>query len=399
MNRSVLKAKRRHVGGLAATGFAVASVGVLIAGQSAATAATAAQPTPAFTVVADHLANPRGLSFAGHSDSTLFVAEAGLGAGTSATGVQIGTGQSGRVAAISEPDGHHPMLHTVRADLWSQTSSAEHGFETVGPAGIAVRYSGAMFVAMSESFSSGLGPQPQEGRLLRLAGSGAVSSVADVATADLGWEAIPANAALNVGQFPDVNPYGVTMLRNHKLFVVDAAANTVDEIGLDGSVRVIAYIPNIVHSDAVPTCITQGPDGALYVGTLAIADGPGAAKVYRIDPETTASVTTAATVWASGLSAINGCAFSPDGKYFYASEFLALETMTGPPAPGALPPSAVVKIPFAAPSNHTYLALGSLHFPGGVAVDTEGNVYVSNWSNQGPGTPIGQVVRLTNDHN
>ena len=201
---------------------------------------------------------------------------------------------------------------------------------------------------------AGLGPQPQEGRLLGI-DDGRTYSVADVATADLKWESIPANKALNP-QFPDANPYGVTVTREHQTYVVDAAANTVDRIGPHGAVKVIAYLPNTPQSDAVPTCLSQGPDGALYVGTLSIADGPGAAHVYRVDPRSHASVTTKATVWASGLSAINGCSFSRDGKYFYASEFIAMEKITGPVA--GPPPAAVVKIPFNNPSSHTYLGLG-----------------------------------------
>ncbi len=390
MNRSSKHGTSRRlvvkVRGLALT--AVVGVGALASVQAAG-AAPAHPPAPRFTVVADHLANPRGLSFSGSSE-VLYVAQAGLGGGTAKTGVQVGTGQTGRVVAVSDADAAHPHVNLVSSNLWSKTTSGPHGFETVGPAGIAVRNDDAIFVVMSEDFVPGLGPQPQQGRLLRLTDHGRIRSVADVASASLKWESIPANKALNP-QFPDANPYGVTTF-GHELFVVDAAANTVDEIGPGGKVRVLAYLPNTPMSDAVPTCITKGPDGALYIGTLALVDGPGAAKVYRVDPETTAPVTKAATVWASGLSTINGCAFSPDGKYFYASEFLALETLTGPPV--GPPPGAVVKIRFSNPASHTYLGLGVLHFSGGVAVDREGSVYVSNWSNQGAGRPIGQVLRL-----
>ena len=368
-------------------------IAAVVAVVSVATPASAR--TAGYTVVADHLANPRGLSFNAGSPSSevLYVAEAGLGGGTPKTGVQVGTGQTGRVTAVRDADTMNPHSAVVSSNLWSQTGSGDHGFETIGPAGIAVRNSDALYVVMSENYSPNLGPQPQEGRLLSLNHQGQVRSVADVATASLRWETIPANKALNP-QFPDTNPYGVTTI-GHEQFVVDAAANTVNEIttrGQNSSVRVLAYLPNTPKSDAVPTCITQGPDGALYVGTLAIADGPGAATVYRVDPETTAPVTEAATVWARGLSAINGCAFSPDGRYFYASEFVALETLTGPPV--GPPPSAVVEIPFGDPARHSYLGLGGLHFAGGVAVDAEGAVYVSNWSNQAAGAPIGQVLRF-----
>lgn len=384
-----------RIRGVAVVAVVFVVTAVLPASAQAVGTAPRTPPHAVFTVVADHLANPRGLSFAPETlfDDTaevLYVAEAGFGGGTPTAGVQVGTGQTGSMAAVKGADTAHPHTTVVSSNLWSQTTNGDHGFETVGPAGISARSDNAIYVVMSENYATGLGPQPQQGRLLRLNNYGRIRSVADIATASLKWESVPANAALNP-QFPDTNPYGVTTF-GREIFVVDAAANTVNEVSPNGTVRVLAYIPNTPKSDAVPTCVTRGPDGALYVGTLAIAEGPGGAKVYRINPETTAPVTQAATVWAEGLSTINGCAFSPDGKYFYASEFLALETLTGPPT-GPLP-SAVVKIPFNHPTTHDYLGLGVLHFAGGVAVDTEGSVYVSNWSNQGPGAPIGQVLRF-----
>jgi sugar lactone lactonase YvrE len=188
----------------------------------------------------------------------------------------------------------------------------------------------------------------------------------------------------------------VTVYRHHgrsTLYVIDAGANTVSRVGRHGHLTVVSYLPNTPKADAIPTCIAQGPDGALYVTTLALVDGPGAAKIYRIDPSKHRSVFHSAKVWATGLTAMNGCAFSPGGKYFYVSELLATETLKG--APQGLPPAAVVKIPFAHPnSGRTYLGLSFLHFAGGVAVDRDGHVYVANFTAQGPGAPLGQVLRL-----
>jgi SMP-30/Gluconolactonase/LRE-like region len=340
-------------------------------------------PTKApFTVVASGLANPRGLTFG--DEEKLYVSEAGLGSGTPATGVQLGDGHTGLIQAIEDPGSSHPDLSTVVSGLWSSTSAA-HGFETEGVAGISAR--GDSLYAVTD----GLGTEdPVSGRLLKV-GDEKVKTVANVAAASLAWEKThPINP-----QFPDANPYGV-LVSGHRIFVVDAAANTLDEVTRDGKVRVIAYFPDPAVSDAVPTCVAKGPDGALYVGTLAIAAGPGAATVFRVDPDTKENFIDAGKhVWASGLSAINGCAFSPDGKYFYASEYIAFELLTGPPA-GGPPPGAVIKIPFSKPSMHTPLAFGSLFFPGGVAVSEDGSVYVSNFSNNPMPKPLmGQVVRLT----
>jgi sugar lactone lactonase YvrE len=249
----------------------------------------------------------------------------------------------------------------------------------------------------------GADPDPQSGRLLKVNDEN-LKTVANISAASLAWEAGFPN--LNP-DFPDANPYAV-VATGHRIFVIDAAANTLNEVSRNGTVRVIAYFPKPDNgvSDAVPTCVAKGPDGALYVGTLAIAAGPGQAKVYRVDPDTKESVLDAGRhVWASGLGTINGCAFSPDGKSFYASEFIAFEQIHGPPQ--GPPPGDVVKIPFSNPNDpksRTSLTNGALTFPGGVAVSPNGTVYVSNISNDPfnvnnnpahlPLVP-GQVVRLT----
>ena len=191
--------------------------------------------------------------------------------------------------------------------------------------------------------------------------------------------------------FPDSNPYGVLALANN-LYVADAATNTLDLVNPDGSISILAYFPNNAIADATPTCIAQGPDGALYIGTLALVDslvfGPSA-KVYRVVPSETNpndfnTVLNVATLWTSNLWPINGCAFGPDGS-FYVSELI-----TGPGFAGG----DVVKIPFATPAVHTSLTNDGLTFPAGVAVGPDGSVYVANGTTGAPDK--GQGVRLTN---
>jgi hypothetical protein len=175
------------------------------------------------------------------------------------------------------------------------------------------------------------------------------------------------------------------------VYVVDAATNTLDLVRPNGSITILAYLPDNAIADSTPTCIAQGPDGALYIGTLALVDslvfGPSAI-VYRVDPSAAdpsnfATVLSLATPWATGLWPINGCAFGVDGS-FYASELITSTDFSG---------GDVVKIPFATPAVHTSLTDNALTFPAGVAVGPDGSVYVSNGT---AFVPQGQVIRLTN---
>ena len=103
-------------------------------------------------------------------------------------------------------------------------------------------------------------------------------------------------------QFPDANPYAV-LATGDGFYVVDAAFNTVDWVTNGGKVRIVAFIPNPPVSDAVPTCVAKGRDGALYVGQLTGGgNARGAASIWRVEPWDGD-----VNKWATGLTAITGC--------------------------------------------------------------------------------------------
>jgi sugar lactone lactonase YvrE len=84
---------------------------------------------------------------------------------------------------------------------------------------------------------------------------------------------------------------------------------------------VIAFIPNDPVRDSTPTCAAQGPDGALYIARSTwwptySSSGPGQSHVYRVDPDTHESFLTAAHVWTSGLTTIDGCTFDREGNFW-----------------------------------------------------------------------------------
>ncbi len=359
------------------------------------------------TTVATGLNNPRGLAFG--PGGILYVGEAGLGAGNGTGGAANGVGATGSVGEIRNLSSASPEFRRIIEGL---ASSQSNGEGVVGPDGVSPLGNGDIHIIMAQSTSAVLAGNPntppelanQFGRLLKSSQSGNWKDVADVGDFDFQWSEQNKNAPwAPAGQFPDANPYAVLSLPGRQ-YLVDAASNTVDEVSENGSVRIVAFVPNPVLnsvsvSDSVPTCVAQGQDGFLYVGTLPFgayfASGKQPqAKVYRIDPNLSQAILTDADVWASGFYPITGCGFGNNA--FYVTEFF---TTNGFASPGAL-----IKIalnPDGSPGARTTMGGGKLRAPNGFAAGADGSVYVSNHSTspgtpQAPNAPVGQVVRVDN---
>ena len=322
-----------------------------------------------YTVVADGLQGPRGLAF---------------GPGGKLYVTQTGTGENAKITEIQNPLSSSPSTRDLVTGL---VAAGEEG-ELVGPDGISVLGNGDIYTIM------GLGNEKVGtsglllGHLLKFSQAGQMLDIANVGDFDYDWS--NGHFDLAPHDFPDSNPYGVLALPGHT-YVVDAATNTLNLVHPNGSIEILAYFPNNFLADATPTCIAQGPDGAFYIGTLALVDSlvfGHKAVVYRVDPSQAdpndmSRVLSIATPWATGLWPINGCAFGPDGS-FYASQFITTQRFSN---------GDVVKIPFATPDVRTSLTGGTLIFPAGVAVGADGSVFVSNGAAI---VPVGQVVLLTN---
>jgi hypothetical protein len=320
-----------------------------------------------FTVIAGGLVSPRGLTWG--PGGKLLVAQAGNG------------GTSGKITEITRPDTATP---TVRDIVTGFTSVGSPG-QFVGVDGISALGNGTIYVIMASSNAAD--HLPQLGHLFKANVGGQIRDITDVGDFDYQWAADHVNLAPR--DFPDANPYGVLALPS-RVYVVDAGANTLNLVRPNGSDQILAFFPNNVLADSTPTCVAQGPDGALYIGTLALVDSivfGRKAIVYRVDPnevdpDDLTTVLTVATPWATGLWPINGCAFGPDGTFYASQLFTAPNFSRGD----------VVKIPFGNPASHTFLTGGALFAPAGVAVGPDGSIYVSN---VGSFAPDGQVVRLT----
>jgi sugar lactone lactonase YvrE len=331
-------------------------------------ASTPAMAAPQYTVVADHLVSPRGLAFT--PNGRLYVAQAGNG------------GMSGKITQITKPASEDPIIRDVVTGLISLGDEGEF----IGVSGLSANGAGTLYAIMSLS-NAGAVPHSRLGYLMQVNPAGRTRSIANVGDFDYAWTGDHASL-VPFGDFPDANPYGV-LAQGDQLYVADAGANTLDVVHPDGTIAILAFFPNNALADGTPTCIAKGPDGALYVGTLALVDsvvsGPSA-TVYRVDPHAArpgdlATILSLATPWATGLWPVNGCAFGPDGS-FYASQLITASDFSG---------GDVVKIPFATPAVHISLTGNTLAFPAGVAVGPDRRVYVSNG---GAFLPEGQVVRL-----
>lgn len=359
---------------------------VLTLGAALVLALTIAIPvtasSPPFTVIAGGLHNPRGLTFG--PGGRLYVAEAGTGTG----GAVPHVGHDGAILEITDPAGASPSLRTVVSGLLSLGSPEG---DVLGVDGISAHGNGGIYAIMGESpDASG---QAGAGALWKVTTGGSAKMVANVGATDYAWTA--AHAGLVPGQFPDANPYGILALPDRQ-YVADAGSNTLDSVLADGTVQVLAFFPNDPISDATPTCVAQGPDGALYVGTLDLVAsavlGPSA-KVYRIDPATLSGhqvrMLGPADVWASGLEPINGCAFGPNGALYVSQLFTSISIGPNGPQPAG---GDVVKLPFAHPATHVSLTGGSLPLAGGVTVAGDGTVYAVGLT---AFAPTGFVARLT----
>jgi hypothetical protein len=361
---------------------------IAILGGLLALAGTAQAGTSVTTVVSG-LDNPRGLAFG--PDGRLYVAEAGHGGGECVAGGEEGTACFGFTSGISRIE--HGSAHRIVSGIASVADT--DGSAATGVDGIS--FSGGRLYGIVTGSSDAVPPsgltadtvsglKAQLGRLIKVTRHG-WKVVADVGHVDYQWS--NDHQDLVPGQFPDANPYGV-LAGSHSIWVVDAGSNTLDRIGRHGSVDVKQFFPNPPASDAVPTCIDRGRDGALYIGELTGGgNAPGAARVWRYAPWESQPL----SIWATGLTAVTGCGFGHDGR-FYATEFSTAGLDNGAPGTGA-----VVQVP--AHSTAPITVASGLNFPGGFAADRRCSLYVSNWSiapADSGGGPTGEVVRIALGH-
>ena len=342
---------------------------------SALMAVATATPAVTVEVVATGLDSPRGIAIG--PAGRILVIEAGIG-GTTPT-------MTGHVTEL--------FRGKVRRLLTLPSVFVSNG-EISGPTSIAVPTGlGEMFVTM------GAGPNPPFGDLLR-ANPALTSFIADIELHE--WTHNPDGVVP-----PDSNPYGVAVVGDGSKLVADAAANTLLQVDRDGTVHTVAVFPTAPNPlfvpppgmsiggptvQAVPTSVTIGPDGAWYVGELRGFPFVVPSHIWRVEPGSrdvhcVIGATTGACVdWAGGLRHVVSIAFGPDGD-LYVSQF---RPGPGPPfLPGWATPGAVVRVDAGTKAiSPVYSALSA---PGGITVDDDGTIFVTNNSTS---IGTGQIIRI-----
>src|SRR5262249_679696 len=185
-------------------------------------------------------------------------------------------------------------------------------------------------------------------------------------------------AAVNPGGGPlDSNPYGLLAEAGAQI-VVDAGGNALLRVAANGEVTTLAEFPSRDDgrpTDAVPTCVAVGPDGAYYVGELTgVPFAAGAANIYRVVPGQ------APQVVHTGFKTIIDIDFGPDGSLY------VLQHATGPFLSGN---GALIRV--APDGTRTTIASEGLVRPTSVLVGEDGTIYVSN---RGIFVGTGEVIRI-----
>jgi hypothetical protein len=329
---------------------------VLLAAMSVAPAF--AQPD--FDVVASGLICPRHLTFA--PNGKLYVVEAGSG-GTSPCAEHPTQGEHclGFTGGVTQVKDNGPDPRVV-----SGLPSIANDGDQAGPFDIVFEGSKNFVLSIGlgggEDYRAAFGDGGVLlGTLVRgKLGSDEVELFADV----LANEA----AANPDGTDIDSNPVG--LFRHGQRYVVaDAGGNAVVRVANNGIFRTVTALPpgsalappflmlppgTQIPTDAVPTSVVRGPDGATYISQLTgFPFEKGDANIWRVGPGQSTP-----TVYASGLTNVTDLTFGADGT-LYAVEIASEGLLNGPVG-------ALVRITPGA-SEHEVVA-ADLFAPFGVAV-------------------------------
>ncbi|MEA5389896.1 ScyD/ScyE family protein [Cyanobium gracile UHCC 0139] len=355
-----------------------AGVSLLAAGAPADAA-----PYRARTLVTG-LENPRGLTIA--PNGNLVLSEAGRGG--SGPCILAGSGNTlcyGTTGAVGQFDRSTNVYSRALSNLPSLAVQSSPLFpEGTGLADLAFDGSGQLFGVFGFGANPNLIPaagSPLFGKTVAIdLGAGSLTPLADI-------------AAFEAAQNPDgkdlnSNPFAL-VVHGDDTYVTDSGGNSLVKADAANQVSLVNVFPEElvstshlpfpfpfpeVPAQAVPTGLTIGPDGALYITQLSgFPFAPGSADVFRYD------FTNPVTKFASGFSNLIDIAAGPDDALYllqYSDDFF------GPPS------GSILRLGL---DGSVRTIFDDLVSPTGLAVGRDGTIYVAN---DGDGVN-GQLLALT----
>ena len=363
----------------------VAAVAMTTLGLGTASSTAASAPVK----IAKGLSNPRQMAFS--PGGALYVALAGSGrlhakhpggcAGSTEQGVSC-VGDTGGIERVGSPGsaaaGAGRQVQYGLLSIADKGNGAQDppGSAAVGLDAVSFAPNGTEWGIITIAPPGTLNNMPswvknESGRLVRFTSRGTVIPVANVGAFSLKHP--------TKGHAVDSDPYGVLAL-NDRVFIVDAAADTLLQWTKSGGLRIIHAFPHRNGNgsdgsfDTVPTSLAT--DGKhLFVGTLASFE-PKQAKVY----EMTFSGKVVKT-W-SGLDQVTSVAVDSSGN-IYATEIFGGQQ--GPFDSKGNPNGLLVVL-----HKDGRKTAQRVPLPGGVAV-RNGHLYVSVFS---VAAGLGQVWRI-----
>ncbi|MEA2302789.1 MAG: hypothetical protein QOH43_69 [Solirubrobacteraceae bacterium] len=365
----------------------------LAVGAAVACATTPAAFAKDSTVVADGLANPRGLTIGPNGD--LFVAEAGKGGSGACIGGPEGdvpscVGATGAITRVDPASGAKKALVSDLPSLAAQTGDTPGG-DAIGPQDIS-------FSGKTGFFTVGLGAPPDArdtlgsdgkalGKLWRVDADGDVHEVVDLAAYEAANDPDQTDPA---AEGADSNPFSVDAT-GRSLLVTDAGGNDLLRVTKGGDVRTVAVFPfgkalappslglppgTEVPYQPVPTGVIRGSHGDAIVGQLTGFPFPvDKANIFRVHGRDV-------SVEFDGFTNVVDVGKGKDGALYVVQ--ITSTGLAGPPSPGKL-------IRIDRDGKQTELLAGQLQEPTGVTVSAQGDVYVTN---NGGSPTDGQILRV-----
>ena len=289
---------------------------------------------PALTCVMSGLDSPRGLAF--DPEGALYVAEAGRGAGavpspatdprcfTVSTGAVVCYGPTGAITRLWR--GSQEQIATGLPSF----AFPGRGNRGIGPADIGFAGRGAAYVTIG--LESDPATRTSFAQIPELANFASLVHM----PASGNWQVVSDIGQFEIDNNPDfgavdTDPFGILVEPGGRV-VADSGANDLVRVAANGEISLLATFPsrssnpprpsgvaNPPTSDAVPTTVVKGPDGAYYIGELTgMPFTTGRANIYRLDPEADAIPRdfTVGDAFLTGFKAIIDIAFDEDGTLY-----------------------------------------------------------------------------------